>query len=295
LKRYKVICPLSNFQIQNVLIGHPELSLAEAAEILEKREREMVEGIELFDGVKMRRISKEDFEDLKTYPLPLPPHTQFSPTMFVLEKCITVENEHDFQLDPIMRNVVLALRLFKKGYVWGGSIFYILVSEKRQLMSWSWDETPRHESWGFVYSLNFDEIAALKKILAEVQGIDFAKRKSLRLACKRFQRTYEEVDDEDKLIDLMIAFEALFLKGEKVRALAGQIVATACSILLGENDEERENIKDFLTKAYSIRNCIVHGSEYQQPIVFKGKQSFMPEFVSILEEYLRKSIKKLLD
>lgn len=45
-----------------------------------------------------------------------------------------------------------------------------------------------------MYALNFDEISGLKKIVEKIQGIDFTKRKRLILACKRFQREYEDAD-----------------------------------------------------------------------------------------------------
>jgi len=66
------------------------------------------------------------------------------------------------------------------------------------------------------------------------------------------------------------------------------LAAIACSILLGRNEKEREEIRKSLTKAYSMRNSIVHGAEYK-------KESDMLEFVAQIEEYLRGSIKKLLD
>jgi len=257
-----------------------------------EREKVLVEGIDLLDGVKIRRISKKDLEDLKNTPISLPPYTQVSPSMFVLEKSMTVERDHEFQPDKIMRNVVLALRLVKGGYVSGSYVFYILLSEKRQLFAWSREEEPR-PSDPFIYVLSFDEIPTVKKTLEKIQGIDFTKRKSLRLAFKRFQRAYEEEDVEDRLIDLMIAFEALFLRGEKAMRPAGRIVAIACSILLGKNDEEREEIRRLLTKAYSIRNCIVHGAEYKKPYL-KSEYGLL-EFVPKIEDYLRASIKKLLE
>lgn len=297
MKEWKVICPLINFQIQKGFFGITELSQEEIMSLLKKRGTELVKGIDLLDGIKIRRVSGEDMEDIKTYPFPLPtpPQMSVSRSMFVLEKYITEEEENRFEIHRIMLNGVLALRLLKKGNVWGGSVFYILVSEKRQLTSMSWEEEPIPESYGPGYVLKFDEIPALKKILEKVQGMDFTKRKSLHLACKRFQRAYGESEAEDRLIDFMIAFEALFLRGEKAGASSGQIVAVACSALLGKNDEEREEVRGFLTKAYSIRNCIVHGSEYKEPIVYKNKEYNMSEFVSKIEEYLREAIKKFLD
>lgn len=265
----------------------------EVRNFFKEREKVLVEGIVLFDGVKIRRISKEDLKDLKNTPISLPPYTQVSPNMFVLEKHITVEGDHKFQPDELIRNVVLALRLFKKGYVSGSYVFYIVVSKYGGLNSWSWDEAQPLGPWEVRYSLDLDKIPGLKRILKKIQRIDFAKRKSLHLACRRFQRAYEERDVENQLIDLMIAFEALFLRGEKAMRSTGQIVAIACSTLLGRNDEEREEIRSFLTKAYSIRNCIVHGAEYQKPYI--KKEYYMDEFVSKIEDYLRESIKKLLD
>ena len=75
------------------------------------------------------------------------------------------------------------------------------------------EDRPRRAS--ITYALDFEEVPTLKKIIKRIQGIDFSKRRSLDLACRRIQRAYEEKDAEGRLIDLMIAFEALFLKGEK--------------------------------------------------------------------------------
>lgn len=292
MKRYKVLCPLLNFKIQNVLMGKTKLTKEETMNLFREREKKLVEGIEIFDGIKARRISKEDFEDLNA-PLFSAPHRfrRISAQIFVLEKYITVENGHDFSLDQIMRNIALALRLLRKGYVSGSYVFYILVSEERRLTSWSTEEEPR-EPEEYMYGLNYDEIPALKKLVKKIQSVDFEKRKSLHLACKRFQRAYEESNAEDKLIDFMIAFEALFLRGEKAVS-TGQIIAIACSTLLGKTDAEREEISQLLTEAYSIRNYIVHGSEYKK---MKSDDAFyIEDFVSNVEDYLRESIKKLLN
>jgi len=256
--------------------------------LLKKREKQLVEGIDLFNGVKARRTSKEDFEDFKATPMFLALSKKIPLGMFVLEKYITIEKEHEFDIDQIMRNIVLALRLLKKGYVYGSLVVYILVSEKRLLTSSSIDEQQRQELLGYRYTLNFDEIPTLKKLIKKIQKINFSKRKSLHLACKRFQRAYEKGDAEDQLIDFMIAFEALFLKGEKAMSPAGQIIAIACSTLLGRNDEEREEIRSFMNKAHTIRNYIVHGAEYK-------KKFEIFDFVPKIEGYLRESIKKLLD
>jgi len=300
LKRYKVICPLINFQIPwNVLIGPHERTAEESRRLFMERKEKVVRGINVVDGIKIRHISREDLEDLKTWPFLLPRGVAelISPRMFVLEKRIKVENGQGFDLHKAMQSIILSLRLLKSGAVFGSYIFHVLLSKKRQLTSWSYEEDRPRTDYR-TYVLDFEEVPRLRKIVKKIQSIDFSKRKSLDLACRRFQRAYEEKDAEDRLIDLMIAFEALFLKGEKRVPSKGKLIAVACSVLLGKNEEKRGKIKQTLAKAYSIRNSIVHGSEYPRiESDDKGEVYIdtLPDLVSQVEDYLRESIKKILD
>lgn len=291
-----MICPLYHFQIQNVLYGH-KLTEEDSINLLREREKQLVEGIDISEGVKVRRISKEDIEHFKSNPFVIPSYTALTIDMFVLEKLITTEDGHDFQADATMRNIVLSLRLLKSGYVSGASVFYISLEERDTAklfipIECSWEEGRKLDIYGFKYSLDFDKVKDLKELVGKIQSIDFAKRRSLKLACTRFQRAYEEADFEDQLIDIIIAFEALFLK-EKAKSSQGEMIAVACSVLLGKNEEERDTVRRFLREAYSIRNCIVHGSDYPKPKI--DKEYEMSEFVPKIEDYLRDSIKKLLN
>ena len=294
-QEYKVICPLINFTIQIVPTGHPEFSHEEILQYSRRRQQELVEGIELYNGMKLRCVSKEDIEDLKTDSFLAPPHKAISPDMFVLEKYISSEDSDFSEIHNIMLNGVLALRLLKSGNVRGRSLFHILLSEKRQLTARSFEREPKFEFPGGAYILSFEDIPSLRKTLQKIQNIDRVKRKNLDLVFKRFQRTYDEGEDEDKLIDLMIAFEALFLRGMKGNEKIGQKIASACSKLLGKNNDEIEEIGYFLRKAYSLRSSVVHGNEFRQPIVLKGEEFWLEEFVLRLEDYLREAIKKSLD
>jgi hypothetical protein len=276
------------------------LSNFKIAKVLEAREKEMIEGIQVFNGVKIKHISKEDHGVLEASFFTLPPDTRLRPSMYVLEKEIPVENQLDFPLDTLMQDIVLAMRLLKKGYVSGVSVFYIPTSEvlaskpMPTSIEWSWKEQRKLAIWdGLPYALSLDELPDLKKLVHKVQNTDFVKRKNLKLACSRFQRAYEEGDVEDQLIDIMIAFESLFLKGEKSNVQHGKTIAVGCSCLLGSDEEQREEIESFLIEAYSIRNRIVHGTEYAKPKVKREYEMY--EFVSRIEDYLRESLKRLLD
>lgn len=263
-----------------------------------ERKEKVVKGINLVNGIKIRHISKEDLEELKTYPFPYPTDMRglISPHMFVLAKQVKVEKGQVFGLREVMENIILSLRLLKGGLVFGSYTFHVLLSKKRHVTSWSYEEDrPRN---AISYVLDFEEVPRLRKIVRKIQGVDFSKRKSLDLACRRFQRAYEERDAEDQLIDLMIAFEALFLKGEKGGPSPGRIVAVACSTLLGKNEKEREEIKHTLLEAYSARNHIVHGSEYPRLKPMDNGDVLidtLSELVSKVDDYLRESIKRFLN
>lgn len=282
-----------------MLIGYTGSS-EEAHLILKARMKQVADGIDLFEGVKIRLVSKEDIEVFKSSSLMtsfLPSYMSISRNMFVLEKHLTIKDVPDLQVNKTLRNIILAMRLFKKGYVSFNGIFYILISEKPQIMATSFEETQIHPDIPPLerYVLSFDAIPQFQKVVGKIvkkiHSLDLDKRKGLRLACKRFQHAYEERDAENRLIDFMIALEALFLKGEKTRQV-GPIVSTTCSVLLGKNELEREKIRSSLTKAYNLRNRIVHGAEYDK--LFKEKNDMLP-FISEIENYLRESIKKLLN
>ena len=275
-------------------MGHPKMSDQEAKDFFVNLGKQLAEGIDIFDGFRIRRISEEDIQDFQNYlfTLPIP---SISGRSFVIEKHITDEDKLYPDIHKTMLNIVLALRLLKKGSVRGNAVFNILLSDKRSIQLISWEEESAPQTISSMYVLSLDEIPELKRLSKSIQKIDFAKNKSLHLACKRFQKAYGESDDEDKLIDFMIAFEALFLKGEKTGSSSGQVIAVACSVLLGKNNEERQDILDFMNKAYSLRNHLVHGSECKESIDICTAQYSLREFVGKLEEYLRDSVKKFLN
>lgn len=68
----------------------------------------------------------------------------------------------------------------------------------------------------------------------------------------------------------MIAFEALFSRKEIEGANPREKIANGCSDLLGRNNEEKEEIRRFLLKARSVRDLMVHGSEYKTEGIVKS-------------------------
>ena len=252
-----------------------------------------VERLELEGNISIRKISAPMLKSIWY-------HSRFGglvPLFQLHEMGYVIEMSHKHPKGQLIseeiprktiERVVSALRLFKKGLPG----FNVLYHDTGASMP---GFAPR-DFYGEQYVLEtteakeFLDFWKLFKKITEPHRLK--KRRFLDISIRRFNQALDEHFPEDKLIDFMIAFEALFLRGEKAVS-TGQIIAIACSTLLGKNDEEREEIRQFITKAYSIRNCIVHGSEYPKPFVREEYE--MAEFVSKIEDYLRDSIKKLLD
>ena len=72
--------------------------------------------------------------------------------------------------------------------------------------------------------MNFEDFSPLSELIHRIRQAKIDERKHFHLAVRRFEHSYEVTDIDDKLIDLMIAFEILFLKGENVRAPTGVVI-----------------------------------------------------------------------
>ena len=287
-----MICPIYNLNIQSGFFHQNDLSANEVRNIFKEREKKLVNGIELIDGIIIRRISKEDVKLLQPRQY-FTPYFKLSPGMFILEKKISTNDK--FKTSKKMFEIILALRLLREGYVSGSGVIYFIETKKGNYRdsSSAFSESPR--KWEQIRNsyLNFEDFSPLIELIHRIEQAKIYERKHVHLAVKRFNRSYERPDIDDKLIDLMIAFEILFLKGENVRAPTGVVIGVGCSMLLGKNNKEREEINRVLVKAYSIRNKIVHGGSYKQSIQMDKEYSIY-EFVNKVEHYLRESIKKLL-
>jgi len=194
-------------------------------------------------------------------------------------------------------DIITTLRLFKSGRV----DFSVI---KREATTWTLQGGAGYSS-GFSrqgrifpdsYKLNESEKVKLLRLWKRFKR--YKKKtgssksgKYINIALKRFNFGMEESDVEDKTIDFLIAFEALFLpdrKGELTYRLSNRV-----AILLGKDDADTEKIRKFMTKAYDLRSDIVHGKDVR-PIKIEEKTVPLDKFVQKVEEYLRKSLKSFI-
>jgi hypothetical protein len=210
-------------------------------------------------------------------------------TFALLETKIASRDAFMEEEPNLLEKTLLAFRLFKEGGIFLNEIFTIgpgIDSEIKHLKHF--EPLPNGTTH---YELKFEEIEQLTEILRKVQLIDFKHNHSIRIACDRFNKSYLNKYPEDKLIDLCIAFEVLFLLGEKQHSDLGmgQIIGLACSMLIGENKTERTTIFKLIEKGFGLRNKVVHGVHLNT-----NQISQINKIIPNLEEYLRRSILRLI-
>jgi hypothetical protein len=241
-----------------------------------------VEGFKFIDRTKIRRIRNQELERMNVkneidYNVAGAFYNAYE-GLFVVEFPLDPKEK----LVPFVENALLALRLYKEGDVFCKVIFsenghnFTFLNPTYEMPN------PLHRD---IYSLRIEEVGKIRQIFYRITKTDFDKRRYLRIACDRFNRSYGKSMLDEKIIDFMIAFEALFLREEKTPS-PSQTIGVGGSMLLGKNDLERKEIYDFLVETYKLRNKIVHGSA----ITYSG----INETVSKLKGTLRKSIMALL-
>jgi hypothetical protein len=120
--------------------------------------------------------------------------------------------------------------------------------------------------------------------------INSAKTKwaNIHLALGRFNSSYNRASNKDRFIDLSIAIEALFSRGsgEDIDGSLTHKYLLRVSRFLGTTlSNYREYYKN-MQELYSLRSKIVHGKTETELIRMK---------TNLLEDYVRKSLKKYLD
>lgn len=123
----------------------------------------------------------------------------------------------------------------------------------------------------------------------------FKKAKYLDVALIRYGQAKERSNDEDAIIDLMIAAEAIFLgsSGDSNGELKYRLAHRA-AMLLGNTPDEKQKIFTFMKKAYDTRSSIVHGVKPRLPNKEDGTKHTLNTYSSEIEKYLRQALNKII-
>lgn len=161
----------------------------------------------------------------------------------------------------LFNDVLTSLRLLKDGMIEHGMILNYIDGDPSGLIG-VWGKS---DFFGFKspiieavrpYEINKGELDTLKSIFTKVRE---CKNERIRIALNRLNRIYGREIELDQLIDTIIAFEALYLKGVQVE-LQFRLAARAAHYL-GKNSaaETKQKIFDCFKCGYKLRSKILHG------------------------------------
>ena len=281
---------LFRFQLMVKPMMESPLSNREREAYFRKKQEEINQGLELIPKqLRIRKVTDNDVEKFKSRLI----YSRWSQDQiprigdFLIEWEYSDLSAFNDNFNPIFKTL-LALRLLKPNPIYLNNI-YSFIRDSNLIDTWKL--LPRIPEIGIPlikYTLWAEDKETLTNIIEKINATDFTDDLSTRIVCERFGRFYHDIFAEDKLIDLCIGFEALFLKGEYKQSDIGmgQVIGLACSMLLGKDQNERDKILKNIKTAFSRRNDIVHGRTTKLEVIL----DLLPD----IENYLRRSILRLI-
>ncbi|MBC8552416.1 MAG: hypothetical protein H8D23_22540 [Candidatus Brocadiales bacterium] len=144
-----------------------------------------------------------------------------------------------------------------------------------------------------VYVLTTSDIENLKKVL---NAVNSSRNTNILIAISRLNRQYSRDKIEDRLIDLVIGFESLYLVG--INDELKFRLALRVSAHLGKIESlDRQKIYEIISSAYIIRSKLVHGviNDIKNSKEFKKGSWVKPSyFLDELTDLLRTAIFEIL-
>ena len=102
-------------------------------------------------------------------------------------------------------------------------------------------------------------VRELSDLMDKLPALPSASRRRLDIALRRLRNVSEKLDEEDRVIDLCIALEALFMEEGEWNEQR-MIIARRGSWHFADSVQERRRIRDALKEFYELRSRIVHGN-----------------------------------
>jgi hypothetical protein len=149
--------------------------------------------------------------------------------------------------------------------------------------------------------LTDEGVDAVRSVYEMLVAPAVTRNRSLQVALRRFVFAGSKSLPEDRLIDLMICSEALFIHHNKIKTMQkAETVAESGAQLLADDPvlgAKRENVKRFLKKAYFLRNAEIHGDHLvsRAMMLLGGEQTDdLGRFVEDLSRLLGRAIQLVL-
>lgn len=140
------------------------------------------------------------------------------------------------------------------------------------------------------YNIKEEDIEILNNIFNKLNHTN--NHPNIGLAINRFNLIYYK-KSEDKIIDLFIALESLFLRD--IQQELSYRLSLKIARFLETVPKERKELFDFIKKAYRFRSSIIHGNVNLEKRLKQLKFNSIQQVTKELMQITRKSIVKMLE
>ena len=141
-----------------------------------------------------------------------------------------------------------------------------------------------------------NQIAEAKRLYKGLDDIDPSTQEKLQIPIERWIRSKADWNPVDKIIDLGIAFEALYLSGIDSKTELRFRFSLHAAWHLGEDKEQRKALMKEFKSIYDWRSTVVHTGKLPNK---RKKTPFTPEeveaFITKAQDLCRDSIMKILE
>lgn len=124
------------------------------------------------------------------------------------------------------------------------------------------------------------------------------KRKFLGIAIRRFGYSHDRQRLVDKMIDLMVAAEALFLSDKNSTGELRYRLSLRAALFLASDEQPQKTIFEWMGKAYDLRSAVAHGREaasVKLPKLSDGSPVGLEQFVRTIQIWIRIAILKAIE
>jgi len=214
-----------------------ELLSGEIIAVLENFELEGAEELTI-DKFRIRKLSEWEIKQIIRLGYANSLGIVVKPDLGIIQNIWCVEAQSD------VGEFLSVLRLFKRGYV-SSSIMLKMGKGFSYLLTRSHLES----SQSLKYTLKLDEVDRLRQLWNLYKRVKDKLPQELKIALRWFNKSYEEVEVENRVLDLAIAFETMF-KDHRYNFLAQKLISSGSL--------KKEEIVKHLEKLRTERNFIVH-------------------------------------
>ena len=139
------------------------------------------------------------------------------------------------------------------------------------------------------------DIEKAKNLYKRLVDLDLNDREKLRIPIDRWVKSKTSASFVDKMIDLGIAFETLYLSGIGETTELSFRFRLHASWHLGKDKEHRNKLLTKFGQIYGCRSRAVHNGKLDEQVRFGEERIPISEFIERSQDLCRKSIVKILE